>query len=86
MANNINSSNLLVFSYTNLWHPPRERGPFQFCSLPFAPLSEGLPKSFVACLAELGQSDFPDLVATNALRSSWQEVQVVGMPVLFHSH
>lgn len=57
-----------------------------FAPSPLPPFQKGSPRVLSLVWQNWGKVTFPDLVATNALRSSWQEVQVVGMPVLFHSH
>lgn len=60
-------------------------GPFLTLLPPFASLLEGFPKSFVY-LQSWGKMTFPEPVAVNALRSSWQEVSEAGTKFLLHSH
>lgn len=86
--NSINLLNILVFSYTHLWHTPGSWDMPKFLTLlpPFASLSEGLPRSFAVCLQSWGRMTFPEPVAVNVLRSSWQEVPEAGMLFLLHSH
>lgn len=51
-----------------------------------SPFQKGSPKVWLLVWQNWGKMTFSDLVASHALRSSWQKVQVVGVTFLFHSH